>query len=112
MRSPIDGIVVSVDHAVGEYADLSTVIATLAQIQPLKVKLYLPLTAYPLVQVGMSASVRPTGPGAVVLPAKVTTKDQQIDAESNLFQAQLELPNPDSTIPAGLRCAVTFDPPP
>ena len=110
MRSPIDGIVVSVDHAVGEYADLSTVVATLAQIQPLKVKLYLPLAAYPFVGVGMGATVRPAGTGITPLPAKVTTKDQQIDAESNLFQTQLELPNPDAAIPAGLRCAVAFDP--
>ncbi len=110
MRSPIDGIVVSVDHAPGEYADLSTVIATLAEVQPLKVKVYLPLAAYPLVSVGMKASVKPLGPTVGLYDAEVTTKDRQIDAESNLFQAQLRLPNPGFVIPAGLRCDVSFKP--
>lgn len=108
MRSPINGIVVSVDRATGEYADLNTLIATLADIQPLKVKLYLPLAAYPMVHVGMGATVRPLGPVAGAFAAEITTKDQQIDAESNLFQAQLKLPNPEAAIPAGLRCVVSF----
>lgn len=108
MRSPIDGIVVSVDHASGEYADLSTVIATLAEVQPLKVKVYLPLPAYPLVSLGMKAVVTPVGPLSGTYEAEVTQKDRQIDAESNLFQAQLNLPNPDLAIPAGLRCEVSF----
>lgn len=109
LRSPIDGVVASVDHFPGEYADPSTVIATLSEIQPLKVEIYLPLAAYPHVAVGMKAAVRPVGPVPGSFPAEVVTKDRQIDASSSLFQVQLRLPNPDLAIPAGLRCRVTFE---
>lgn len=110
LHSPITGIVASVDHYAGEYADSSTAIATLAEVGILRVEVYLPLAAYPLVEVGMTAKVRPIGPIEGTFPAKVSSKDRQIDAASNLFQVQLQLPNPALVIPAGLRCAVSFDP--
>lgn len=110
LHSPVTGIVASVDHYAGEYADSSTAIATLAEVGILRVEVYLPLAAYPLVDVGMVARVRPVGPIEGTFPAKVSSKDRQIDAASNLFQVQLELPNPKLVIPAGLRCAVAFEP--
>ncbi len=110
LHSPVTGIVASVDHYAGEYADSSTAIATLAEVGILRVEVYLPLAAYPLVEVGMTAKVRPIGPIEGTFPAKVSSKDRQIDAASNLFQVQLELPNPKLVIPAGLRCAVAFGP--
>lgn len=110
-KSPVDGFVVSLDRIVGEYADVGATVLTLAEVSPLRVKLYLPIEAYPLVSVGMTGLVRPLGPVAGRFPAKVTAKDRQIDAESNLFQVQLELPNADAAIPAGLRCEVGFPAP-
>ena len=110
-KSPVDGFVVSIDRVVGEYADVGATVLTLAETSPLRVKLYLPVEAYPLVAVGMTGLVRPLGPVEGRFPAKVTAKDRQIDAESNLFQVQLELPNADGAIPAGLRCEVSFAPP-
>lgn len=110
LLSPVTGIVASVDHYAGEYADPSTAIATLAEVGVLRVEIYLPLAAYPLVEVGMTARVKPIGPIEGTFPARVSSKDRQIDAASNLFQVQLELPNPKLVIPSGLRCAVTFEP--
>lgn len=108
MRSPVDGVIASVDHFPGEYADSSTAIASILEIQPLKIEVYLPLDAYPFVKVGMSAQVRPQGPFPGTYPAEVVTKDRQIDAASGLFQIQLRMPNPDLAVPAGLRCKVEF----
>jgi len=108
MRSPVDGVVEAVDHYVGEYADPSSPIVTLAEVKTLRIEVYLPLPAYPLVNVGMNATVYPVGPVTGSFPAQVTTKDRQIDAASNLFQVQLTLNNSDLAIPAGLRCRVDF----
>ena len=107
--SPVDGVVASVDHYPGEYADSNTVVATLLEVEPLRIELYLPLEAYQMVQVGQKAHIRPIGPIEGAFEAQVTTKDRQIDAASNLFQIQLTLPNPGLEIPAGLRCHTTFD---
>jgi len=106
LRSPVDGVVAAVDMHPGEYADSSTVVATIAEVQPLKVEVYLPTEAYPVVQVGMRAEIRPQEPIGGTYVAEVTSKDARIDAASGLFQIQLRLDNPGNQIPAGLRCAV------
>jgi RND family efflux transporter MFP subunit len=108
LRSPVDGVVATVDMHPGEYADSSTVVATIAEVHPLKVEVYLPTEAYPKVQVGMRAEIRPQEPIGGSHVAEVVSKDAKIDAASGLFQIQLRLPNPENAIPAGLRCTVRF----
>ena len=108
IRSPVDGVVSAVDHYAGEFADPSTAVVTLAEVKPLRIEVYLPLAAYPLVQIDAHATVRPVGPVTGSFAAQVTSKDRQIDAASNLFQVQLKLPNADLAIPAGLRCHIEF----
>ena len=108
LRSPVDGVVAAVDMHPGEYADSSTIVATIAEIHPLKVEVYLPTEAYPKVRVGMRAEIRPQEPIGGSHVAEVASKDAQIDAASGLFQIQLRLPNPENAIPAGLRCTVRF----
>jgi RND family efflux transporter MFP subunit len=108
LRSPVDGVVAAVDMHPGEFADSATTVATIAEIQPLKVEVYLPTAAYPAVRVGMHAEIRPQEPIGGAYVAEVVSKDAQIDAASGLFQIQLRLQNPGNVIPAGLRCSITF----
>jgi RND family efflux transporter MFP subunit len=108
LRSPVDGVVAAVDMHPGEYADSATVVATIAETQPLKVEVYLPTEAYPVVHVGLRAEIRPQEPIGGTYEAEVASKDAQIDAASGLFQIQLRLPNPGNAVPAGLRCSVRF----
>jgi RND family efflux transporter MFP subunit len=110
LRAPADGVVTAVDLHVGEYADPTTSIATVTEIDPLKVDVYLPADAYPVVTVGARALVSPKEPASGAREAIVATKDPQIDASSGLFLVQLTLPNSDGAIPAGVRCAITFPP--
>jgi RND family efflux transporter MFP subunit len=110
LRSPVDGVVAAVDMHPGEYADSATTVATIAEIQPLKVEVYLPTAAYPAVRVGMHAEIRPQEPIGGAYVAEVASKDAQIDAASGLFQIQLRLQNPGNVIPAGLRCSIKFLP--
>jgi RND family efflux transporter MFP subunit len=108
LRSPVNGVVATVDMHPGEYADPANVVATIAETQPLKVEVYLPTDAYPMVHPGMRAEIRPQEPIGGAYVAEVASKDAQIDAASGLFQIRLRLDNPNNAIPAGLRCAVRF----
>ena len=108
LRSPANGVVTSVDLHPGEYADPTNPVATVTEIDPLKVDVYLPAKAYPLVSVGGYALVTPKEPAGDARRAVVSTKDPQIDASSGLFLIQLKLPNRDGAIPAGVRCTVEF----
>ena len=49
------------------------------------------------------------GADAEARGAKVIVVDKVIDAASNSFRVRLELPNPNQSLPPGLRCKVEFD---
>jgi RND family efflux transporter MFP subunit len=108
IRSPVDGVVTRVDLHAGEFADATNPVATVAEIRPLLVEVYLPVDAYPLVSVGMQARIKPQEPIGGSEMAEVVTKDPQIDSASGMFQLSLRLPNKDEAIPAGLRCTIEF----
>ena len=108
LRSPAQGVVTSVDLHAGEYADSTNPIATVTEIDPLTVDVYLPAKAYPLISMGMTAAITPQEPPGGPREGIVITKDPQIDAASGLFLVQLKLPNPGGAIPAGVHCSVKF----
>jgi RND family efflux transporter MFP subunit len=108
--SPVDGVVTRVDLHPGEYADTAVPVLTIAEIRPLRVEVYLPAEAYPLVQAGMVAEIRPQEPIGGVHLAEVVTRDPLIDSASGLFQILLLLPNAEEAIPSGLRCRIRFRP--
>lgn len=108
LRAPANGVVTAVDLHPGEYADPATSVATITEIDPLKVAIYLPADAYPLVSVGMHALITPKETSSKPREAVVRVKDPQIDASSGLFLVQLRMPNPDGDIPAGISCGVEF----
>lgn len=108
LRAPAEGVITSVDLHAGEYADPTNAIATVTEIDPLTVDVYLPARAYPLISMGMTAAITPQEPLGGPREALVITKDPQIDAASGLFLVQLKLPNPGGAIPAGVHCSVKF----
>ena len=89
----------------GEVVDEETILKV-AQIDPLRVQVILPSADFGRVSPGMRAAVTPEIPGEEVHVASVTTVDRVLDAASGTFGVQLELPNPDHAIPAGLHCEV------
>ena len=111
VRAPANGVVASVDLHPGEFADPANAVATISEIDPLKVDIYLPASAYRMVSVGAHARVTPQEPpGAAAAEAVVAAKDRQIDASSGLFLVQLKMPNPDGAILAGVECGIQFVP--
>jgi RND family efflux transporter MFP subunit len=108
IRSPIDGVVIERKLSAGEYIYEQTSIMTIAQIDPLNVELVLPMDQYGQIVVGSTAIVHPVAPVGGAYVAKATVIDPVIDAASETFGVRLSLPNPNHTIPAGIRCSVEW----
>lgn len=107
IRSPMDGVVAERFMSAGERADDKPLLR-IARIDPLRVHLVVPTALYGQVQPDSAVSVVPDLPGARALTARVTMVDKVIDPASNTFRVQLTLPNPDQSLPAGLRCKADF----
>jgi RND family efflux transporter MFP subunit len=106
--SPRDGVVVDVDMAPGEYVHEQAPLMTIAAIDPLHVEVYAPVVYFGRISKGMRAEVRPEAPIGGRHEAVVMVVDQVFDPASRTFGVRLELPNPDYSLPAGLRCKVEF----
>ena len=109
ISAPIAGVVVERFMSPGEFVDQKPILR-IAAIDPLRVDVLVPASAFGQVEAGMKAAVMPD-----LLPdaqrkrehiAVVKTVDRVIDAATNTFRVRLELPNPGGVLPAGLRCKV------
>lgn len=103
IRSPSSGIVADRYLSAGERVE-ERPIFRVAVVDPLRVEVVLPAALFTSVRKGMNVTVIPDFPGAQPRVAKIAIVDQLIEGASNTFRARLELPNPDGSLPAGLRC--------
>lgn len=109
INSPVDGVVIDVEMAPGEYVHEQSTLMSIAQTDPLYVEVYLPVSEYGEVAKGTKATVRPDQPVGGEYTATVTVVDNVFDAASRTFGIRLELPNSDLKLPAGVRCTVEFE---
>lgn len=107
IKSPLDGVVMERILSPGEYADPPQILK-LAQIDPLRVEVFAPLSLYGRIEQGMLAEILPEAPVGGSYQATVTVVDRVIDAASGTFVVHLELPNPEHQLPAGLNCRARF----
>lgn len=107
ITSPFSGIVVDRYRTEGERVERDPIVRV-AKIDPLRVEVVLPLAEFGNVAVGAPVKLKTDITGEKSLIAKVVLVDRVIDAASNTFRARLSLPNPDHSIPAGLRCVADF----
>ena len=105
--SPLTGVVVDRLLSPGELARQAPILK-LAQIDPLRVEVFAPLTLLGKVKPGMKAVVRPEGNGQAVHVGRVTVVNPVADSASGTFGVRLEMPNPNNALPAGLGCTVDF----
>jgi cobalt-zinc-cadmium efflux system membrane fusion protein len=103
LRSPINGVVVERYSNLGERVEERPVMR-IASINPLRVSLMIPMAQYGQIGLGDVMTVRPELPGIAALQATVQYVDKVVDAASNTFRVRLLLPNPDHSLPGGLRC--------
>lgn len=108
IKSPLTGIVVARLLSPGEYVYDQANIIKVAQIDPLYVEVFLPISVFNSIKKGMTAKVKPVEPVGGIHNATVTVIDKVFDAASGTFGVRLNLLNPDSKMPAGINCTVTF----
>ena len=110
LRSPFDGVVMDRMLNPGDLAQSGTdskPILKLAQIDPLRVEVVLPVEYFGKLHLGMSGDVMPEGlDGRYRATVKII--DRVFDAASGTFGVRLELPNPKGAVPGGIRCQVDF----
>jgi RND family efflux transporter MFP subunit len=109
LRSPINGIVVERLLVPGEYRNEQTPILTLAQIDVLRVEVFVPIAYYNQISQGSKARVLPEPPIDGSYNATVVVVDRVLDAASGTFGVRLTLPNDDLRLPAGIRCKISFE---
>ncbi|MDH5536599.1 MAG: efflux RND transporter periplasmic adaptor subunit [Betaproteobacteria bacterium] len=107
IRSPIDGIITERYVSAGERVEEKPLVRV-AKIDPLRVEVIMPSTAFGSVVAGMPARILPDLPGAAPQNAKVSLVDKIIDGPSNTFRVRLYFPNPQFALPSGLRCKAEF----
>jgi RND family efflux transporter MFP subunit len=106
--SPINGVVMERALSAGEYTNETKHILTIAQIDPLNVEVFVPISYYGQIAVGSQADVFPENPIGGRYLATVTVVDHVMDAASGTFGVRLELTNPEYAIPAGINCKIGF----
>lgn len=109
IKSPVDGVVIDVEMSPGEYVHEQSTLMSIAEIDPLYVEVYLPVSRYGEVTQGALATVRPEQPVGGEYQATVAVVDRVFDAASRTFGIRLELANAGLALPAGVRCTVEFD---
>jgi RND family efflux transporter MFP subunit len=109
--SPANAIVTELLQHPGEMAqagETAGAILKLAQIDPLKVEMVLPIARHGRLKPGDVVIVKPESPFKGAYKATVRVVDRVMDPASGTFGVRLELPNPNGSISAGVRCSVEF----
>jgi hypothetical protein len=83
-------------------------ILRLAEIDPLRVEVFVPVASFGAIAPGQTATIRPEAPGEGDFTATVSIVDRVADAASGTFRVRLTLPNKDYRLPSGLKCRVAF----
>lgn len=104
--SPLNGVVVDQLLSPGELAGKSPILK-LAQINPLRIEVFAPLSLLGKLKPGMKAEVKPEGTSSTY-QAQITVVNRVVDSASGTFGVRLEMPNSTNALPAGLACTVTF----
>jgi len=107
ITSPVDGVVVERFLSPGESVEEKPILR-IAQVDPLRVEVIVPVAHINDIVVGQQAVVAPEDPINDQYQATVTIVDRVADAASGTFRVRLTVPNPNFEIPAGLRCTVQF----
>jgi RND family efflux transporter MFP subunit len=111
IRSPFDGVVVDQILYPGEVVEPSgqkKTILRLAQLNPLRVYVILPMAAFGKVRSGMKVNVSPELPVGGRYTGTVNIIDRVVNAASGTFGVFLEIANPRLDVPAGVKCNAEF----
>ena len=106
LRAPFSGVITDRLQHPGELAftgEGSRPILKMAQTNPLRVEVVLPVGMMGQVKAGRTAEITPEAPLKGAWRAQIKVVDSVFDSASGSFGVRLELPNPAGDIPAGVR---------
>ena len=110
LSSSVSGIIGTIDVDRSDSVDKDQVVAKLrsdvlriAQLDPLRVEVIVPVGKFGTISTGMRAEVTPELARKRKYIAEVSIDNKVVDAASSTFGVRLELPNPGNYIPGGLR---------
>lgn len=109
LLSPFNGVVTERLQNPGELAqtgETARPVLKLAQTNPLRVEVILPVSFYGKIKNGNQAEVVADAPQGGRYMATVRVVDKVVDSASGTFGVRLELPNPKGDILAGVKCRV------
>jgi RND family efflux transporter MFP subunit len=106
IRSPVDGVVVDQVVSPGEIAEAGgkKPLLKLAQLDPLRVRVMLPMAMFGKIRPGTPVELSPENAPNVKLKATVRQTDKVLDAASGTHVILLDLPNRALDIPSGVKC--------
>lgn len=111
IRSPFDGVVVDQSLYPGEVVEPTgqkKSILKLAQLNPLRIYVILPMSAFGKVTHGMKVDVHPEPSIGGHFIGYVNIIDRVVNAASGTFNVFLEVANPSLDVPAGVKCKANF----
>ena len=107
IRSPINGVIAERYLDPGESVEDQPIVK-IAQIDPLRVEVVVPVSMFGQITAGQKAIVRPESAIGGRYESTVKIVDPVINAASGTFRVTLMLPNPERKLTSGLRCEVSF----
>ncbi|MCR6652759.1 MAG: efflux RND transporter periplasmic adaptor subunit [Cellvibrionaceae bacterium] len=108
IRAPFDGYVLERMKNPGEFVEEQAILR-IAQLDPLNVEAIFPIELFGKIKPGMTAKIHMEAFPSQSKAAKVVLVDAIGNAASGTFGVRLEIPNPDNTIPAGLKCQAQME---
>lgn len=111
MFAPFNGVVLDRMLNPGDLAEAGSgrkPVLKVAQIDPLKVEIVVPAAGFGSAKPGAKVTIVPKGLGGRHT-ATVTTVDKVVDAASGTFVVRVDLPNPNGSIPGGMRCTAEVE---
>ena len=102
VRAPFAGFVSARPVAAGQYVALTSKIATLLRITPLKLELQVPESNAPQVRLGVMVDANAPGFPGRVFQGRVTALNPAVDPNSRTFSVEAEFPNSDLALKPGM----------
>jgi RND family efflux transporter MFP subunit len=106
--SPINGVIVERSLSPGEYLSEEKRIVRISAINPLFVEAFVPVALHGTIRTGGKAIITPEDPIGGSYEATIDVVDRVYDAASGTFGLRLKLANPNLSLPAGIRCGMSF----
>jgi len=117
--SPINGVIVSKNYEKGEYVQMGASVATVADLNDLRVKVYIPTDDLPAIKLGQKVQVAVSGEAKVFegvvaeiasrgefTPKSIQTKKERTNV---VFGVKIRINNGGGILKPGMPADVTFD---